>query len=427
MLATLFTFALLATADPSPAPAAPPATPATPASAPQEPHAPRSPQALGDGPACGSNKGAIPLMPAFNAIELQAEALDDARRAVARLRALHDRRGLRMPRAGHGAADAPQAREQAEGDEQRMLADMAAHEGGTYHIDTTFAVPKGMVLRLNNAAGTVVIEGWSRDAVRLVADRDRHDRIKISQSPGMLDFSAVSPAGLAEVDYKVNVPEWMPLMLSALESPIAVRGIKAPVLATSIRGDVTCTGGSGNRRLSSVEGRVQCVDTKGDVTAGSIDSDVLVERIDGAVQVESVNGDVRIDNVASSDLDASSMAGSVVFSGPFQKKGRYRLSSHSGGVLVGVPDDADLDVSVATFVGDFVSGLATPKSPRPRGRRFGFTLGSGGSSLELESYEGLIQLVKASEMHLRRAARASAPLAPLAPRPPVPPSYRKGK
>jgi hypothetical protein len=84
----------------------------------------------------------------------------------------------------------------------------------------------------------------------------------------------------------------------------------------------------------------------------------------------------------------------VDFSGPFQPRGRYRLTSHRGNLRVGVPVGSAVDVSVANYNGAFESGFPVETTPRAKGRRFTFTLGGGGSSLELQSYDGLIKLMR---------------------------------
>ena len=132
----------------------------------------------------------------------------------------------------------------------------------------------------------------------------------------------------------------------------------------------------------------------------------------GLIDAESVNGDIEMDQVESGDVDASSVNGSVVFDGPFQPRGRYRLVSHNGNLRVGVPVGADVDVSVSAFHGGFESGIPLLLGPHDKGRRFTFTLGGGGSSLELQSFQGLIQLLRSEGL----------PVPPHAPAPPAAPA-----
>jgi DUF4097 and DUF4098 domain-containing protein YvlB len=188
------------------------------------------------------------------------------------------------------------------------------------------------------------------------------------------------------------------------------------VNAESVSGDVLVRGASGPLELSSIEGTVRVMDSAGGVRATSVNSEVRLERIAGQVSCESVNGNIRLEQIDSGEVRASSMNGMVLFLGDFQRQGHYALTSHQGNIVVGVPENAGLDVSVVNFLGGFRSGfpLKDGQAPRRTGE-FNFTLGRGGSSLNLESYQGLIQLLRPAELKARLARLA--PEAPAAPSP----------
>lgn len=295
-----------------------------------------------------------------------------------------------------------------------LVAPIARRGGGEARTDTLFRVPRGAVLQLNNFAGDISVEGWKRDQVHLVAEHGRRDRILVRLRGGDLLIGAANRAGVPPiVDYTLRVPEWMVLRLSGLETDISVKGVRADIQAECMRGDVTVRESRGALQLSSVEGEVFVHGARGDVQAASVNRGVHLERVSGPIMVESVNGDIGMRHVESEDVEASSVSGSVVFSGVFQPRGRYRLVSHTGNLQVGVPVGAGVDVSVATFRGAFQSGFPVNVGPHRRGQRFNFTLGEGGSTLELESFQGLIQLL--------RPAALIPPNAPQAPRAPAEP------
>jgi DUF4097 and DUF4098 domain-containing protein YvlB len=90
-------------------------------------------------------------------------------------------------------------------------------------------------------------------------------------------------------------------------------------------------------------------------------------------------------------VDANTVNGDISYEGTIRPNGRYRLATHNGDVTVVVPDGADALVSVSTFQGDFASDF--PITLRERhGKRFEFTLGKGSARLELESFQGTIEL-----------------------------------
>ncbi len=285
--------------------------------------------------------------------------------------------------------------------------------------DTVINVPRGTALAVSNVAGTIVVRAWKRHDVRVVAVHARRDRLAPRLEAGTLTVSMVGRHGEpAFGDLTVMVPESMPMQLSSIESPIDIEGVRAAIAAGSVAGDVIVREVRGPLELNSVEGGVHVVDSRGRVRVASINNLVRLERVEGLIDAESVNGDIRLDGVESPDVDASSVNGSVVFTGPFQPRGRYRLASHRGNLRVGVPVGAKVDVSVATFNGAFQSRLPHEVVPRTgKGRRFTFTLGGGGSSLELQSFEGLIQLLRDD----------GPPDAPAPPAPPAPPAREDGR
>jgi hypothetical protein len=278
--------------------------------------------------------------------------------------------------------------------------------------ETLMAVPRGTSLELNNLAGTIVIQAWKRNDVRAVAEHGHGDRLVARLENGTL---ALAMAGRYDEpafgDVSVNVPVWMALHLSSVESSINVAGVQAAIEAGSVRGDVVVSQSRGPMQLNSIEGDVRVSDTRGPVQVASVNNLVSLVRVVGLIDAESVNGDIQLSQVESPDVAASSVNGSVAFSGPFQPRGRYRLTSHRGNLRVGVPVGSAVDVSVANFNGAFRSGFPVQIAPGLRGRRFTFTLGGGGSSLELQSFDGLIQLLRddASPVAPRGAAPGQAP------------------
>lgn len=285
--------------------------------------------------------------------------------------------------------------------------------------DTVIMVPQGTALALNNMVGDISVESWKKNAVRLRAQHAKRDRFVLSIKHGVLTIEAVNRRGLPPfVDYDLVVPEWMALRLSGIETDIRIDGMNSPVQADCMRGDITVTNSDGPLQLSSIEGEVMVTDAR-DVSATSINNNVQLERIAGQIEVESVNGDIRLGEVRSGDVQASSMTGTVVFSGAFQPRGRYRLASHTGNLQVGVPVNAQVDVSVASYNGAFQSSFPLQVGRQRNGRRFNFTLGTGGSLLELESFQGLIQLMRPGA--LEPAQPAKAPKPPKAPKTPARP------
>jgi hypothetical protein len=353
--------------------------------------------------------------------------------------------------------------------------------------ETLITVPKGVALELTSLVGDIKVEAWDKDAVRIVAEHGARDRLRTRvveyrrqaaelrrqrgelrrdvellrrdaeqvrrdaerarreaeaqhREPviaglhgGTLHVETLNRMGMpAVVDYTITVPRWMALRLSGMETDISVEGVRAAIAAESIRGDVVVRGGRGPVQISSVEGEVRAFDCDGEVQASSINRTVELDGVSGALVVESVNGDIRIGRVRSRSVEASSVNGSVIYRGEFEPRGRYRLASHAGNLFVDVPVGAGVDVSVATFEGAFRSGFPLEIGPWRKGQKFNFVLGTGGSQLELESFQGRIELLRPAEVPAVAPAPRVAPVprapkivriqkqVPVAPAPPAP-------
>lgn len=358
--------------------------------------------------------------------------------------------------------------------------------------ETLITVPKGVVLELSNLVGDIKVDAWNKDAVRVVAEHGARDRLHArviefrrqaaelrrqraelrrdveqlrreaekarraaeqvrrgtgdpsrgegvaGPGGGTLRIETLNRMGMpAVVDYTITVPHWMALRLSGMETDITVEGVRAAIAAESIRGDVVVRGGRGPVQISSVEGVVRAFDCEGEVQASSINRTVELDDVSGELVVESVNGDIQLGRVRSLSVEASSVNGSVTYRGGFDPRGRYRLASHAGNLFVGVPVGAGVDVSVATFEGAFRSAFPLEIGPWRKGQKFNFVLGTGGSQLELESFQGRIELLRPAEVPAVPPAPRVAPApkvpkvirvirkAPEAPAPPPAPEEEK--
>ena len=270
--------------------------------------------------------------------------------------------------------------------------------------DTTLTVARGDRLRVGVHAGSITVNAWDRNAVRIQADDDDDNtRVDISRTSGMVSVSARGRFGEpVEVSFTIMAPAWMPLSLSSVEGDIQVRGTTAAVNAETVNGSVDVSGGTGNVSLSSVDGSVTLTRASGTISVTSVNDDVTIRQASGIITASTVNGDVTLTGVTSEAVSAESMNGDVQFGGPIRNGGRYQLNTHNGDVIVGVQQGANATVSVNTFNGDFSTDSPVEVRTRQRkGGNFTFTLGDGSARLELESFQGSIQLVRPGSINDR--------------------------
>ncbi|TMQ71488.1 MAG: hypothetical protein E6K81_09960 [Candidatus Eisenbacteria bacterium] len=288
-----------------------------------------------------------------------------------------------------------------------MIASLAALAltvvAATTHTDTTVSVRPGTRLELNAFAGSISVVTWSRNAVRLGADHSSHTRLALDEKGPVLNVRVEHWRGIpTSVEYQLTVPKWMSLDLSGVNTDISVENSEGEIAAETVQGEVLITGGAKIVKANSVEGEVRVARASGKIEANSVNAGVRLSECSGQILASSINGEVRMTDIASDDVEASTINGVVSYEGQIKDGGSYRFSTHSGDVSVAVPERANASVAVATYNGEFSSSFPVTLNQTRKGKRFDFTLGSGSARIELESFEGEIRLRHPGDPDTRR-------------------------
>jgi DUF4097 and DUF4098 domain-containing protein YvlB len=272
--------------------------------------------------------------------------------------------------------------------------------------DTTFAVPAGASLSVNNFGGAITVHGWTQDRVKVHAEHGRRGRIEVSVVGGTVMIKAGSRQGAPSVvDFDITVPQAMALTLSGTYAEITVDGVLGPINAETVNGEVNVRGGKGIITLHSIQGSVTLADASGRIEVNSVNEDVELSNISGEIKVETTNGEVTLSRIQSSSVEASTINGDVVYEGSITDGGSYSFSSHNGDIVVSVPERANVTVTAATANGDIGASFPLPFTGTPGKRRYTFKLGSGSARMEVESFQGDIKLRRPQELQERMDRR----------------------
>jgi DUF4097 and DUF4098 domain-containing protein YvlB len=259
--------------------------------------------------------------------------------------------------------------------------------------DTTVTVRPGSRLDLRHFQGTIQISAWNRSAIRLQADNEDDTEVGIEVTGNRVSIQPRGRYGPPEADLKLVVPADLELDISGHSGNVTVEGVKADVSIETIEGDITLRGGKGMVFLSSIDGVINVSDASGRIEVHATDGDVTGTRLSGEVEVESIDGAVILREMDATSLDVSSVDGDVTYEGPVRSEGRYRLGTHDGNVRLATPS-LDANVSVSTFSGSFESDYPVTISGTTHSNRMNFTLGKGSARVELESFDGDVEIRK---------------------------------
>jgi len=280
--------------------------------------------------------------------------------------------------------------------------------------DTTFAVTPGQRLNVATFGGEVVIRTWELDQVRIEADHSSREHLVITQTASEVrvrpsswnsdfEFSvdgeefdvSMNFRGTrapAMVDYEIVVPEGMALEIGGLFSDVEIEGAVGEVTIRVLEGEVDIVGARGQISARTGEGDIDIEDVVGALRLSTIGGEITVANASGDITAQSTEGDIDLENIRASRVEAESVDGEIWYQGTIEAQGFYSFTTHDGDVTLEIDPNASARVSVATWDGDLSTDFAVEVPERIRGRRFSFTLGSGSAQIEIEAFDGDIDV-----------------------------------
>jgi DUF4097 and DUF4098 domain-containing protein YvlB len=264
--------------------------------------------------------------------------------------------------------------------------------------DTTFEVRPGARIHIETFGGSITVNSWNKNQVRVQAVHSRRESVDVtSRSGSYIKIEAEGRMGPAvNVRMNVTVPTSAAIEMSGVNTDMSVTGVDGDVDAETVQGDITVTGG-GRLKLESVEGEIMIDRAKGRVQANTVNRGIRITNVVGDIEAETVNGPIYVENAQATVVDLGTVNGRVVYSGTIREHGDYSLASHNGALWVTIPEKTGVSVDVSTFNGELDSTFPISVRDVSSKREFSFVLGSGSARLNLESFGGRIYLRRPGE------------------------------
>ena len=279
-----------------------------------------------------------------------------------------------------------------------MTAEPAAQQAAAVqpaaNFDTTVNVNRGARLTVSNDAGEVVMRTWDRNSVRVMARHSGRSRPTVKSDENTV---FVGGSGMGAIDFDITVPAWMSVKVSGHYNYIELNGLGGEVTAENVRGDIDIKGGRGFVTATSIEGKIHISGTQGKVTATTVNDHLVVENVTGDLVVETTNGNLTLNGIRAAVVEASSVNGTMNYSGTLVDNGRYSFVTHNGAIRLAVQPNPNATFYVRTYGGSFSHpGVNLKAQTQPRdGRRNTYVGGNGSAQVELESFNGGVRVVAA--------------------------------
>ena len=177
------------------------------------------------------------------------------------------------------------------------------------------------------------------------------------------------------VDYRVAIPRGAGVTIESFAGDVTVEAVDGETRVETVSGDVRLTSLA---RLVAVESFA--------LTARTVSGRIDIEKVRAPrLEVKSFSGAVALREWSLGESKVETVSGAVTLDGVLAADGRYGIRSHSGSILLTVPDGSGLELAAESFSGSIrsdipvvagptrratVLGVRKPRDPRDRrGRR----------------------------------------------------------
>lgn len=268
-------------------------------------------------------------------------------------------------------------------------------------VDRTLDAAADGQVDISNIAGSVKVNGWSRNAVEvtgtlgpkveeLIFERDGDTvtiKVKVPKNSGR---------GI-DSDLRISVPENSSIDVSAVSADIYVADVQGEQQLNTVSGDVKTEAAGKDIVARSVSGDVEVSGTKSDIDmeASTVSGDVTLFRIAGEVSAESVSGNVIVDEGAFDRVELSTVNGQVLFEATLREGGKLEAETVNGDVDIDFVGAVSARIDISTFNGR-IRNCFGPEAERSSkyspGWSLEFTAGDGDGRVDISTMNGGVSL-----------------------------------
>ena len=270
-------------------------------------------------------------------------------------------------------------------------------------VDKTMDAAADGNVSISNVAGSVDVQGWSRNQVEVTGDlgddveelifeRDG-DEIEIKVKIQRRHSRDVSS------DLIVKVPSASSLEVHTVSADIDVAELSGEQSLESVSGDITTEAHHSDIDVNTVSGDLEIEGDNQSMRSrlSTVSGDIDTENLAGETGVESVTGDLVVINGVFDRASLGTVNGDIVFHAQLLEDGRLDVETVNGGVDIEFAGDVSARFDIETFNGD-IRNCFGPEPVRVSeyapGYELKFTEGGGSGRVTIETLNGDLRLCK---------------------------------
>lgn len=217
-----------------------------------------------------------------------------------------------------------------------------------HKLSKRYQASKNVRIELRNISGTIIVESWNKDEIRLTATiESKHANVVPRQIDQSLVVDVMSDnrgkGDVGDINFKLQVP---------LNSSIDLETRRGNIYVANIR-------------------------------SGLVRAHVSSE------------GDIELTNVIASHVIAQNVMGNIFFDGEFSRGGTYEFKSNKGDITIRIPGNSDFRLVAASparriALNDFWNDNFKTQD----GRKYVGDVGDGRSSVSVTNFSGQITFLR---------------------------------
>jgi hypothetical protein len=215
-------------------------------------------------------------------------------------------------------------------------------------LSKRYPAGKNVRIELKNISGTIVVESWNKDEIRLSATLEsKHAHVVPKQIAESLVVDVMSDnrgvGDVGDINFKLQVP---------------------------------------------VNSSVDLETRRGNISVANIRSGLVRAHV-------SSEGDIELSNITASHVIAQNVIGNIFFDGEFCSGGTYEFKSNRGNITIRIPGDSAFRLVAASparkiALGDFWNNNFKTQD----GRKYVGDVGDGRSSVSVTNFGGQITFLR---------------------------------
>ena len=275
--------------------------------------------------------------------------------------------------------------------------------------DTSFAVARNGIIDITVRRGRLVVRGTDRVTAELRTNSTTFDlrssgvSVTLDVTDGM-DRRRGRETGRRrddgdEPDIELTVPRATRLMIHGQSADVSVSDVGGDIEAHLLSGDITLESVGGRAILDAISGDVKVLGGVGDLRVTTVSGDIDARGVRGSIDVSTTSGEVVLEAERATRVTVNGVSSDIRFNGALAPDARLSFTTHSGDVVLRLPESTGGIIDVESFNGEVTGdgmtllptggagsgGGANRNNRAPRRFEFG---GGGSARITISTFNG---------------------------------------